>query len=127
MSETAPVASDLGTGPFRWWWTIIRATDPQIHGQPDQRIITMTDAVDKQDFDTIKRVAHGMKWVSGSYGFHATTTIAGHVRPKSPMTPPFENTSRRWRHTLNVFRSPMSKRCAPFPASPFRQAMPRTK
>lgn len=80
MSETAPVASDLGTGPLP---VVVDSSFepliPKFMANRTKEIMTMTDAVDKQDFDTIKQVAHGMKGVSGSYGFHAMTTIAGHV------------------------------------------------
>jgi HPt (histidine-containing phosphotransfer) domain-containing protein len=44
-----------------------------------KEVTTMTDALAQEDFDTIRKVAHGMKGVSGSYGFHAMTTVAARL------------------------------------------------
>lgn len=80
MSETAPAASDLGAGPIP---VVVDSSFepliPKFIANRTKEITAMTEAVAIQDFETIKRVAHGMKGVSGSYGFHAMTTIAGHV------------------------------------------------
>jgi CheY-like chemotaxis protein/HPt (histidine-containing phosphotransfer) domain-containing protein len=52
---------------------------PTFMANRNKDITIMTDAIATRDFETIKQVAHGMKGVSGSYGFHAMTTIAGRV------------------------------------------------
>lgn len=80
MSEMTPAMSDVGAGP------IVVLVDssfepliPKFMANRQKEITVMTEAVSAHDFDTIKRVAHGMKGVSGSYGFHVMTTIAAHV------------------------------------------------
>lgn len=80
MSERTPASSDIGTGP------IVVPVDssfepliPKFMANRNREITVMADAVSTHDFDTIKRVAHGMKGVSGSYGFHGITTLAAHV------------------------------------------------
>lgn len=52
---------------------------PKFMANRNKEVVTMTEAITKSDFQTIRQVAHGMKGVSGSYGFHAMTTIAGRV------------------------------------------------
>jgi CheY-like chemotaxis protein/HPt (histidine-containing phosphotransfer) domain-containing protein len=52
---------------------------PTFMANRNKDITIMTDAIATRDFETIRQVAHGMKGVSGSYGFHAMTTIAGRV------------------------------------------------
>ncbi len=80
MSEMTPPTSDVDTGPIV---VLVDASFepliPKFMANRNKEITVMTDAVANRDFDTIKQVAHGMKGVSGSYGFHAMTTIAAHV------------------------------------------------
>ena len=80
MSEIPPPTSDVDTGPIV---VLVDASFepliPKFMANRTKEITAMTDAVANHDFDTIKRVAHGMKGVSGSYGFHVMTTIAAHV------------------------------------------------
>jgi HPt (histidine-containing phosphotransfer) domain-containing protein len=38
--------------------------------------VTMRDALAQQDFDTVRKVAHGMKGAGGSYGFDRITEMA---------------------------------------------------
>lgn len=44
-----------------------------------KEVATMTDALTQADFETIRKVAHGMKGVSGSYGFPEMTTVAARM------------------------------------------------
>lgn len=80
MSEMAPETSAVGAGPIT---VLVDASFepliPKFMANRNREVTVMTEAVSRHDFDTIKQVAHGMKGVSGSYGFHAMTTIAGHV------------------------------------------------
>ena len=49
---------------------------PKFMTNRKKEIATMAEAVIHNDFDTIRKVAHGMKGVSGSYGFPAMTAAA---------------------------------------------------
>ncbi len=80
MSETMPASSDCGAGP------VVVLVDsafepliPKFMANRNKEVTTMSEAITKSDFETIRQVAHGMKGVSGSYGFHGMTTIAGRV------------------------------------------------
>lgn len=77
MSDVTPASLDLGSGP------IIVHVDasfepliPKFIANRNKELTAMTEAVDQGDFETVRKVAHGMKGVSGSYGFSAMTVIA---------------------------------------------------
>lgn len=77
MSDVTSASSDLGSGP------IIVHVDasfepliPKFMANRKKEITAMTEAVDQGDFETVRKVAHGMKGVSGSYGFPAMTVVA---------------------------------------------------
>ena len=80
MSDMAPVTSSCGAGP------IVVLVDsafepliPKFMANRNKELATMTEALATSDFATIRQLANGMKGVSGSYGFHAMTTIAGRM------------------------------------------------
>ena len=52
---------------------------PKFMANRNKELVTMTEALASSDFAAIRQLAHGMKGVSGSYGFHAMTTIAGRM------------------------------------------------
>lgn len=77
MSEIAHTSSNLGSGP------VVVHVDaafepllPKFMTNRKKEITTMTDALTEGDFETVRKVAHGMKGVSGSYGFPEMTTVA---------------------------------------------------
>ena len=41
--------------------------------------VTMREALAQQDFDTVRKVAHGMKGAGGSYGFDRITEMAAAI------------------------------------------------
>ena len=80
MSDRIPVPPDGGGGP------VVVLVDsafepliPKFMANRSKEVATMSEAIAESDFETIRQVAHGMKGVSGSYGFHGMTTIAGRV------------------------------------------------
>lgn len=80
MSDRTPATPDCGTGPIPVF--VDSAFEPLIltfMANRNKELVTMTDAIAKHDFGTIQHIAHGMKGVSGSYGFHDMTIIAGRV------------------------------------------------
>ena len=80
MSDLPPAPSDCGVGPVVVFVdSAFEPMIPKFMANRNKEVATMTDAIAQKDFDTIKQVAHGMKGVSGSYGFHDMTTIAGRV------------------------------------------------
>ena len=77
MSEIAHTSSDFGSGP------VVVHVDasfeplvPKFMTNRKKEITTMTEAVAQGDFETVKKVAHGIKGVSGSYGFPEMTIVA---------------------------------------------------
>ena len=52
---------------------------PKFMANRKKEITTMAEAVTQGDFETIRKVAHGMKGVSGSYGFPAMTAVAARL------------------------------------------------
>jgi HPt (histidine-containing phosphotransfer) domain-containing protein len=77
MSDIPHASSDFGSKP------VVVHVDasfeplvPKFMTNRKKEITAMTEAVSRSDFETIRKVAHGMKGVSGSYGFHAMTTVA---------------------------------------------------
>ena len=80
MSDMTSATSSSGAGP------VVVLVDsafepliPKFMTNRNKELATMTEALATSDFETIRQIAHGMKGVSGSYGFHAMTTIAGRV------------------------------------------------
>ncbi|GAB1724951.1 MAG: hypothetical protein GDA65_03255 [Nitrospira sp. CR1.1] len=80
MNDGTPATSDCGAGP------VVVLVDsafepliPKFMANRNKELVTMTAALATSDFATIRQVAHGMKGVSGSYGFHDMTTIAGRM------------------------------------------------
>jgi HPt (histidine-containing phosphotransfer) domain-containing protein len=41
-----------------------------------KEVVTMQEALTTQDFETVRKVAHGMKGAGGSYGFDRVSEIA---------------------------------------------------
>ncbi len=77
MSEIGHTSSDLGSGP------VVVHVDasfeplvPKFMTNRKKEITTMAEAVAQGDFETVRKVAHGMKGVSGSYGFPEMTIVA---------------------------------------------------
>ncbi len=80
MNDRTPATWDCGVGP------VVVLVDsafepliPKFMANRNKELATMTNAIATRDFETITQVAHGMKGVSGSYGFHDMTTIAGRM------------------------------------------------
>ena len=80
MSEIPPASSDVGVGP------VVVHVDasfeplvPKFMTNRKKEITAMAEAMSQSDFETIRKVAHGMKGVSGSYGFHTMTTVAARL------------------------------------------------
>ncbi|MDH4302079.1 MAG: Hpt domain-containing protein [Nitrospira sp.] len=44
-----------------------------------KEVVTMREALTTQDFETVRKVAHGMKGAGGSYGFDRITDMAAVV------------------------------------------------
>lgn len=80
MNEIGHISSDLGSGP------VVVHVDasfeplvPKFMTNRNKEITTMAEAVAQGDFETVRKVAHGMKGVSGSYGFPEMTTVAARL------------------------------------------------
>ncbi len=80
MSDMTSATSRSGAGP------VVVLVDsafepliPKFMANRNKEVTTMSEPMAQSDFETIRQVAHGMKGVSGSYGFHGMTTIAGRV------------------------------------------------
>jgi HPt (histidine-containing phosphotransfer) domain-containing protein len=87
MSEIAQTSSDLGSGP------VVVHVDaafepllPKFMTNRKKEITAMREAVAQGDFETVRKVAHGMKGVSGSYGFPEMTTIAARLEQAAKTT-----------------------------------------
>ena len=87
MSDSTPASSDLGSGP------IIVHVDasfepliPKFIANRKKEITTMTEALDQGDFEMVRKVAHGLKGVSGSYGFPAMTVVATRLEQAAKAT-----------------------------------------
>ncbi len=80
MSEMTSASSDLDSGPIV---VLVDASFepliPKFMANRNKELTAMTAALLQGDFDAIMKAAHGMKGVSGSYGFHAMTTIAARM------------------------------------------------
>ena len=49
---------------------------PKFMANRKKEVVTMQDALAQQDFETVRKIAHGMKGVGGSYGFDRVTIMA---------------------------------------------------
>lgn len=80
MSEMTPASSDLESGPIAVQVDAsFEPLIPTFMANRKKELTAMTEALVQGDFDTVRKAAHGMKGVSGSYGFHAMTTIAARM------------------------------------------------
>ena len=80
MNDATPAPPDCGAGPIVVFVnSAFEPLIPRFMANRNKEVATMTEAIAARDFDCIRQVAHGMKGVSGSYGFHGMTTIAGRV------------------------------------------------
>lgn len=52
---------------------------PKFLANRKKEVIAMQEALIPQDFETVRKVAHGMKGAGGSYGFDRITEIAAAV------------------------------------------------
>lgn len=87
MSDIAQTSSNLGSGP------VVVHVDaafepllPKFMTNRKKEITAMTDALAEGDFETVRKVAHGMKGVSGSYGFPEMTTVAARLEQAAKTT-----------------------------------------
>lgn len=49
---------------------------PKFMTNRKKEVVTMREALAQQDFETVRKVAHGMKGAGGSYGFDRVTAMA---------------------------------------------------
>ena len=49
---------------------------PRFMENRKKELVTMRHAMDQGDFETVRKLAHGMKGAGGSYGFDELTTAA---------------------------------------------------
>lgn len=80
MNDIAHTSSGFGAGP------VVVHVDaafepllPKFMTNRKKEVTTMTDALTEGDFETVRTVAHGMKGVSGSYGFPEMTAVAARM------------------------------------------------
>ncbi|MEP7152360.1 MAG: Hpt domain-containing protein [Nitrospira sp.] len=80
MSEIGHTSSDLGSGP------VVIHVDasfeplvPKFMTNRKKEITTMAEAVAQEDFETVRKMAHGAKGAGGSYGFDEVTAIAARL------------------------------------------------
>lgn len=52
---------------------------PKFMANRKKEIITMQAALVGQDFEAVRKIAHGMKGAGGSYGFSAVSTMAAAI------------------------------------------------
>ncbi|MDO9118816.1 MAG: Hpt domain-containing protein [Nitrospira sp.] len=52
---------------------------PKFMTNRKKEVVTMREALGRQDFDTVRKVAHGMKGAGGSYGFDLVTAMAATI------------------------------------------------
>lgn len=52
---------------------------PKFMTNRKKEVVTMREALARQDFDTVRKVAHGMKGAGGSYGFDLVTAMAATI------------------------------------------------
>ncbi|MGC4096652.1 MAG: response regulator [Nitrospira sp.] len=59
---------------------------PKFLANRKKEVAAMQDALAKQDFETVRNIAHGMKGAGGSYGFDRVTEIAAVIEQAAKMT-----------------------------------------
>lgn len=52
---------------------------PKFMTNRKKEVVVMQEALTAKDFDTVRKVAHGMKGAGGSYGFDRITEIAATI------------------------------------------------
>jgi len=52
---------------------------PKFMTNRKKEVVVMRDALAELDFETVRKVAHGMKGAGGSYGFDHVTTMAATI------------------------------------------------
>jgi HPt (histidine-containing phosphotransfer) domain-containing protein len=52
---------------------------PKFMANRKKEVVTMQAALAAQDFETVRKVAHGMKGAGGSYGFDRVTEMAATI------------------------------------------------
>lgn len=52
---------------------------PKFMTNRKKEVVTMRKALAQQDFETVRKVAHGMKGAGGSYGFDRVTAMAATI------------------------------------------------
>jgi len=52
---------------------------PQFLTNRKRDVVTMRETLAQQDFETVQKVAHGMKGAGGSYGFDRITELAAGI------------------------------------------------
>jgi HPt (histidine-containing phosphotransfer) domain-containing protein len=66
-----------------------------------QDVITMLDALDRGDFETVESIGHGMKGAGGSYGFQAITDIGAALEQAAGSAD--AGASRKWVRDLTHY------------------------
>ncbi len=52
---------------------------PKFMTNRKKEVVTMREALARQDFETVRKIAHGMKGAGGSYGFDRVTAMAATI------------------------------------------------
>ncbi len=52
---------------------------PKFMANRKKEVVTMREALERQDFDAVRKLAHGMKGAGGSYGFDRVTAMAATI------------------------------------------------
>ena len=52
---------------------------PKFMSNRKKEVTTMQAALSAQDYETVRRIAHGMKGAGGTYGFEALSTMAATI------------------------------------------------
>ncbi|MEQ1792567.1 MAG: Hpt domain-containing protein [Nitrospira sp.] len=52
---------------------------PKFMTNRKKEVVAMREALAQQDFETVRKIAHGMKGAGGSYGFDRVTTMAATI------------------------------------------------
>ena len=65
---------------------------PKFMANRKKEIVTMREALAQQDFETVRKIAHGMKGAGGSYGFDRVTAMAAMIEQaaKAGSAPPIQ-------------------------------------
>ena len=66
-----------------------------------QSVITILDAVDRVDFETVEQLGHGLRGAGGSYGFQAITDIGAALEQAAESAD--TDASRKWVDALSSY------------------------